>query len=102
MVLLSHFEYEVLGLHLGVIAVVLFYILAGHVVTDLMTRVFEPGRQLIWRFYAERCLRIFPLYLYCMGLTILFLRVTNFGQPEFSLQRIVYHLLVPPQLLHTL
>jgi peptidoglycan/LPS O-acetylase OafA/YrhL len=102
MVLLSHFEYEVLGLHLGVIAVVLFYILAGHVVTDLMTRVFEPGRQLIWRFYAERCLRIFPLYLYCMGLTILFLRVTNFGQPEFSLQRLVYHLLVVPLNYYTL
>jgi peptidoglycan/LPS O-acetylase OafA/YrhL len=43
MVLFSHFEYDILGLHLGVIAVVLFYMLAGYVVTDLMTRVFEPS-----------------------------------------------------------
>jgi peptidoglycan/LPS O-acetylase OafA/YrhL len=96
MVLLSHFEYEILGLHPGVIAVVLFYMLAGYVVTDLMTRVFEPGGKLLWRFYAERCLRIFPFYLYCTGLTSLFLLLTHFGQPAFSLKRLIYHLLVVP------
>jgi peptidoglycan/LPS O-acetylase OafA/YrhL len=102
MVLFSHFEYDILGLHLGVIAVVLFYMLAGYVVTDLMTRVFEPSSKLLWRFYAERCLRIFPLYLYCTGLTILFLLLTHFGQPAFSLKRLGYHFLVVPLNYYTL
>jgi peptidoglycan/LPS O-acetylase OafA/YrhL len=102
MVLLSHFEYKILGLHPGVVAVVLFYMLAGYVVTDLVTRVFEPGSKFLWRFYAERCLRIFPLYLYCTGLTILFLLLTNFGQPAFSLKRLVYHFLVVPLNYYTL
>lgn len=96
LVLLSHFEYEVFGFHPGVIAVVLFYMLAGYVVTDLLARVFEPGSTLLWRFYTERCLRIFPLYLYCISLTLLFLLLTNFGQPAFSWKRLVYHLLVVP------
>lgn len=102
LVLLSHFEYEVFGLHPGVIAVVLFYMLAGYVVTDLLARVFEPGPTMLWRFYAERCLRIFPLYFYCLSLTLLFVLLTNFGQPAVSLKRLVYHLLVVPLNYYTL
>jgi peptidoglycan/LPS O-acetylase OafA/YrhL len=96
LVLISHLGIKLWRFDVGVIAVVLFFMLAGYVVTDLLTRVFEPDRKLILRFYAERCLRIFPLYLYCLGLTIVFLVLTGFGNPVFDLTRLFNNVLLIP------
>jgi peptidoglycan/LPS O-acetylase OafA/YrhL len=96
LVLLSHLGIKLWRFDLGVISVVLFFMLAGYVVTDLLTRVFEPDKKLILRFYIERCLRIFPLYLYCLGLTIAFLLVTKFGNPVFEPIHLISNILIVP------
>jgi peptidoglycan/LPS O-acetylase OafA/YrhL len=96
LVLLSHLGIKLWRFDLGVISVVLFFMLAGYVVTDLLARVFEPDKKLILRFYAERCLRIFPLYLYCLGLTVIFLLLTGFSNPVFKPIHILNNLLIVP------
>ena len=62
MVVLSHLQMPTpMGLNVGVIAVVVFYMLAGYVVAQLLTDVFR-GKQCTWRFYQDRALRVLPLY----------------------------------------
>lgn len=96
LVLISHLGIKLWRFDLGVISVVLFFMLAGYVVTDLFARVFEPGKRLILRFYAERCLRIFPLYLYCLSLTVAFLLLTSFGDPVFNPINLLSNALIIP------
>ena len=95
LVLLSHLKITC-GINQGVTAVVSFYMLAGFVVTHLLTRIFQPGPTIIKRFLLERFLRIFPLYLYVLALTLIFLILTGFGQPYFSPTRLLGNLLVIP------
>jgi hypothetical protein len=96
LVLMSHLGIKLWRLDLGVMSVVLFFMLAGYVVTDLLTRVFEPDKKLILRFYGERCLRIFPLYLYCLSLTVAFLLLTSFGDPVFNPIHLLSNALIIP------
>jgi peptidoglycan/LPS O-acetylase OafA/YrhL len=70
--------------------------LAGFVVTNLLTRIFQPGTTIIKRFLLERFLRIFPLYLCVLALTLIFLILAGFGQPYFSPTRLMGNLLVIP------
>jgi peptidoglycan/LPS O-acetylase OafA/YrhL len=66
LVLFSHLNLpSPLGLNLGVIAVVIFYLLAGYVVQHLLSQVFI-GEGAIRAFYHDRALRIFPQYLFAM------------------------------------
>jgi peptidoglycan/LPS O-acetylase OafA/YrhL len=95
LVLLSHLKITC-GINQGITAVVSFYMLAGFVVTHLLTKVFQPGPTIIKRFFLERFLRIFPLYLYVLALTLVFLILTGFGQPYFSPVRLLANLLVIP------
>lgn len=60
MVLLSHMGYSVYGYNPGVMAVVVFYLLAGNVVAKLWFKA--PESQRIQWFYRDRALRIFPMY----------------------------------------
>ncbi|WP_459208215.1 acyltransferase family protein [Pseudomonas sp. MLB6B] len=64
LVAVSHMGIDVKGWNVGVGSVVIFYMLAGHVVAKLWTR--RPYDRLLpslgW-FYKDRALRIFPLYL---------------------------------------
>jgi peptidoglycan/LPS O-acetylase OafA/YrhL len=96
LVIMSHLGIKLWRFDLGVLSVVVFFMLAGYVVTDLLIRVFEPSKNLILRFYAERCLRIFPLYLYSLALTIAFLLVTGFGNPVFNPIHLLSNILVIP------
>jgi len=59
LVLISHLGLYFFGLNEGVFAVVIFYILAGHVVTFLFTKRFKND---VKNFYRDRFLRIFPVY----------------------------------------
>lgn len=59
-VLLSHMGYTVYGYNPGVMAVVVFYLLAGNVVAKLWHKIPAPHR--LRGFYRDRALRIFPLY----------------------------------------
>jgi peptidoglycan/LPS O-acetylase OafA/YrhL len=60
-VLLSHLGVRSYGLNIGVVAVVIFYSLAGHVVASLWGR-WQHQSQPIKRFYIDRSWRILPQY----------------------------------------
>ena len=63
LVLLSHMGITLKGLNIGVVAVVIFYMLAGQVVFRLWLRM--PDESLAGRcrwFYRDRLLRILPMY----------------------------------------
>ncbi len=61
MVLLSHLGITLYGLNIGVVAVVIFYSLAGHVVAGLWSQ-WQQQPQPFKRFYADRSWRILPQY----------------------------------------
>lgn len=92
LVALSHFAHG--PANGGVSAVVVFYILAGLVVSQLLERHFPPGR--LWAFYLERVLRIYPLYLFILAVTLCFLLVTGFGSADIRPGKILAHVLVIP------
>jgi peptidoglycan/LPS O-acetylase OafA/YrhL len=96
LVLLSHAGVTINGLNPGVIAVVIFYMLAGGVVTHLWHDVLPAGNNKLRRFYQDRLLRIFPLYLYIATLTILFLLITGYSQPHFTPQALLNNALIIP------
>jgi len=94
--MLSHIGVRVDGLNPGVIAVVIFYILAGYVVSFLYCDLFVAHPHRIRYFYTDRIKRIFPLYLYVVVLTLLFLLWTSFGNPHYTVVTMVENLLVIP------
>ncbi len=96
-VLLSHCgAVSYFGKSFGVTSVVSFYMLAGFVVTHLLLGVFTSDHKLIIRFYQERVLRIYPLYFFVLSLTVVFLLITQYGQPIFSFANVVNSVLVIP------
>ncbi|WP_339136379.1 MAG: acyltransferase [Candidatus Electrothrix sp. GW3-4] len=96
LVLLSHLQVSLQGFNGGVAAVISFYMLAGFVVCKLLSSVFASNRLNYFRFIYERTLRIFPQYLFVVGLTIVFLLTTNFGKPVFNLVAFLNNLLIIP------
>lgn len=72
LVMLSHMGITYAGINQGVSAVVVFYLLAGHVVCRLWQR-FPPAKA--WsragHFYVDRLWRITPLYLYSLLVAVL-------------------------------
>lgn len=95
-VVLSHMDVRIYGLTPGVIAVVIFYMLAGGVVSHIWNDILPDGRGKLISFYKDRCLRIFPLYIYTVVLTLIFLLITNYGSPEYSAIRLGYNALIIP------
>jgi len=95
-VMLSHIGIRINGLNPGVIAVVIFYLLAGYVVSYLYRDLFAGRKDRLRHFYLDRIKRIFPLYLYVVVLTLLFLLLTAFGKPLYAPDRIIENLLVIP------
>jgi peptidoglycan/LPS O-acetylase OafA/YrhL len=96
LVLISHVNVRVFHMNPGVVAVVMFYLLAGHVVCHLWDDVLPKGRFRIAWFYRDRVLRIMPMYLYITGLTVVFLMVTGYGDPHWSWLKLLGNLLVVP------
>jgi peptidoglycan/LPS O-acetylase OafA/YrhL len=95
-VLISHVNVRVFHMNPGVVAVVMFYLLAGHVVSHLWDNVLPKGRCRLARFYRDRALRILPMYLYITGLTLVFLAVTGYGAPHWSWLKLLGNLAVVP------
>jgi peptidoglycan/LPS O-acetylase OafA/YrhL len=95
-VLISHLDVRFFYMNPGVVAVVMFYLLAGHVVCHLWENVLPDGSGRLWRFYRDRLLRIMPLYLYIIVLTLAFLFVTGYGNPQYSFLKLLGNLLVVP------
>ncbi len=94
--MLSHAGVRINGLNPGVIAVVIFYMLAGMVVTHLWQDILVGGKDKLLRFYQDRLLRIMPLYLYAAGLTLLFLLISDYGVPQYSKVALLNNLWVIP------
>ncbi len=61
LVLLSHLGISIAGLNPGVIAVVAFYLLAGHVVAGLWAK-WQRQPKALFNFYRDRSWRIVPQY----------------------------------------
>ncbi len=95
-VLLSHVDVRVYSLNPGVIAVVMFYMLAGVVVTHLWHEVIADGPNKLWRFYRDRLLRITPLYFYAALLVLLFLVITDYGDPQYKPLALLNNVLIIP------
>lgn len=68
MVMLTHLGYSFFGVSPGVSAVIVFYLLAGHVVSQLWAK--RQGRGAALWFYQDRLWRIVPLYLVALILAI--------------------------------
>jgi len=96
LVVVSHLGIRFWGLNPGVFAVVIFYILAGYVLAHLYFEIIPDKKNKILLFYKERILRIFPLYLYILFLTILFLLITDFANPHFTLKNTMANLTIIP------
>jgi len=96
LVLISHVNVRVFHMNPGVVAVVMFYLLAGHVVCHLWDNVLPRGGSRILWFYRDRVLRILPMYLYITLLTVLFLLATGYGNPDWSWLKLAGNLLVVP------
>lgn len=102
LVLISHVNVRFFGLNPGVFAVVMFYLLAGYVVSHLWEDVIPNGpddqdnKAKLYRFYKDRALRILPLYSYVALLTLLFLFITGYANPQFSLIKLINNFLIIP------
>lgn len=72
LVLISHLGISIAGINPGVSAVIVFYLLAGHVVSRLWQR--RPQTELLagglW-FWSDRLWRILPMYGFCLALAVL-------------------------------
>ncbi|NTW49502.1 MAG: acyltransferase [Chlorobiales bacterium] len=73
LVALSHFGFTKAGLHPGQWAVIAFYILSGFLMERQFTKLAPTG---ILSFYIDRILRIYPLYIVALILTIPFFQIT--------------------------
>lgn len=96
LVLISHIGIRVYGLNPGVMAVVVFYILAGYVVSHIYNDIIPQSRYKILAFYKDRLYRIYPLYLYTLLLTVVFLGYTSFGDSHFTFTKMIANLLIIP------
>ena len=65
----SHCGWTTFGLNPGVASVVVFYLLAGYIMQDQLVRYF-PRASDTPRFYLDRFLRLYPLYLFTLTLTL--------------------------------
>ena len=93
LVLLSHVGVYFKGHNQGVIAVTIFYILAGHVVSKLFEEKMDRN---LFLFYRDRLLRIFPSYIFIYSITLLFLLISGFGSPDFQPIKLILNLLIIP------
>ncbi len=98
LVFLSHLGVGIYGLNPGVVAVVVFYVLAGKVISKLFLEKFGgiPLKKRLKVFYVERSLRIFPVYIFLSFLTIFFLWLTKFKDPVFEIKNLLFNFLIIP------
>lgn len=93
-VLVSHTP--LLTFEIGVVAVVVFYMLAGFVMAHLYFDVFASNAHRMRALLCDRLLRIYPLYLYAFALCSAFVLLFDFHSPHFTFANVAAHLLVIP------
>lgn len=94
-VLYSHTPFSS-GLNIGVVAVIVFYMLAGFVMAHLYFNIFAQTPNRIKALLKDRFLRIYPLYCYALMLCIVFVCITDYHNPQFSLTNLAAHFLIIP------
>ena len=95
-VLISHLNVRFFSLNPGVIAVTIFYLLAGFVVSHLYNDIFSNKKNKLLQFYTDRIVRIFTLYIIVATITIIFLLITHYGNPHFTLIKLLYNYTIIP------
>jgi peptidoglycan/LPS O-acetylase OafA/YrhL len=80
--------------HFGVMAVMVFYLIAGYVMTFSFEQNFGGSLKNIRRFYVDRFFRIYPLYLVSLALIVTFLTVTGYGIMHVDLKSNIINLTV--------
>ncbi|MCU1752110.1 acyltransferase family protein [Pseudomonas sp. 6D_7.1_Bac1] len=98
LVAISHMGITVVGLNVGVIAVISFLIISGFVMTSLIERNYRTPES-IHRFYVDRVLRLYPqflLYLIASCAVIYFLLPGTPQATELTLKNIVANLSIIP------
>ena len=93
-VLVSHTP--LLSFEIGVVAVVVFYMLAGFVMAHLYFYVFASNARRARALLCDRLLRIYPLYLYAFALCSGFVLLFGYYAPHFTPANVAAHLLVIP------
>lgn len=68
MVAISHLDIKAYGRHPGVVAIVCFFIISGFVMTGVIRSYYQDNKTM---FYLDRFMRIYPQYLFFLGLTII-------------------------------
>lgn len=68
MVAISHVDIRAYGINPGVVAVVCFFIISGFVMTGVIRSYYQDNKTM---FYLDRFMRIYPQYLFFVGLTII-------------------------------
>ncbi len=92
LVVLSHIGFTVSGFNQGVSAVVVFFMLAGYVVTGLLGKTNYDLKL----FYIDRFMRIYPTYLITLFISVVFVFAINHCNPIFTKYNIISHLTIIP------
>jgi len=83
LVLLSHNNITLHGKNIGVMAVVVFYLLSGYMMTGLIRRRYA-SLAAIGAFYWDRVLRIYPQYLLFLALTLVAIHTLPIQTPYLA------------------
>lgn len=66
--------------HFGAAALVVFYMIAGYVMTHSFTANFGADPRAIGSFYVDRLFRIYPLYALSLAMVVLLVMATGYGK----------------------
>ncbi|WP_181566391.1 acyltransferase family protein [Helicobacter monodelphidis] len=95
-VLLSHIQNNYWGINIGVVSVIIFYMLAGFVVSGLFHKIFIVKTHPFYDFFCDRILRIYPLYAFALVVCAIFVFISNYGMPHFSWKAFFGHIFIIP------
>lgn len=98
LVVLSHVGIMLGSYHLGIAAVVSFFMISGYVMAGMIGRDFA-GPERIGAFYADRALRLYPQYLFYLSLALVAIVLLEPGVPfnqHISLRNVLMNLAVFP------
>jgi len=96
LVAISHLNFFFWGYNEGVFAVILFYILAGYIMTYFMSNIFTFSLKGLKSFYLDRFLRIYPLYLVVLIISIIFLIISPIQYVPLTFKVVAANLLLIP------
>jgi peptidoglycan/LPS O-acetylase OafA/YrhL len=84
LVALSHMGISVRGVNLGVTAVISFFVISGLMMTMLIRKHYNSG-DLIKYFYLDRLCRLFPQFIFHIGLAVAVLIGSKYINPDVQL-----------------